>query len=133
MIVQLCTNYAISTDRSLFTRIIVYDYKDLGRIFTKFGTYICLRLPCTCAKFQLDQSMYSWVRVVFVFVRKEKRKKTRNENRNFGHSYLGNGWCDLLQLWNVASCYRQAFPPQIWCSSDKRSRIYECVKIATLL
>ena len=34
---------------------------------------------------------------------------------------------------NVASCYRRALPLQIWCSSDKRSRIYECVKIVTLL
>jgi len=64
-----------STDRSLFTRIIVYNYKDLGRIFTNFGTYIRLWLPCTCAKFQLDWSMHSWVsRVIFVFVRKEEKK-----------------------------------------------------------
>jgi len=48
-----------STDRSLFTRIIVYNYKDLAWMFTKFGTYICLWLPCMCAKFQLDQSMHS--------------------------------------------------------------------------
>ena len=63
----------------------------------------------------------------------EKKKKTKNKNWNFGHSYLENGWRDLLQLRHVASCYRRAFPQQIKCSSDKRSQIYECVKIATLL
>jgi len=57
----------------------------------------------------------------------------KNKTRNFGHSYLGNGWSDLLQLWNVASCYRRALPLQIWCSLDKRIRIYERVKITTLL
>ena len=57
----------------------------------------------------------------------------KNRTQNFGRSYLGNGWCNLLQLWNVTSYYRRSFPPQIWCSSDKRSRIYECVKIATFV
>ena len=112
----------------LLTQIIVYNYKNLGQIFTKFGNYIRLWLPCTCAKFQLDQSMHSW----FLCLCK-KKKKTKNKNWNFGRSYLGNGWHDLLQLWNVASCYRRAFSPQIWCSSDKRSQMYECVKIITLL
>ena len=65
--------------------------------------------------------------------KKKKKKKMKNKNRNFDHSYLGNSWCNLLQLWNVASYYRQALPPQMWCSLDKRSRIYECVEIVTLL
>ena len=68
-----------STDRSLFTQIIIYNYKDLGWIFTKFGTYICLWLSCTCAKFQLDRSMDSWVRVIFVFVRKEKKRRAKTK------------------------------------------------------
>jgi len=42
-----------------------------------------------------------------------------------------NGWCDLLQIWNVASHYRQALPEHIF--SDKRSWINECVKITALL
>ena len=65
--------------------------------------------------------------------RRRERIRTKNKNRNFGHSYLGNGFRYLLQLWNVASCFRRALPPQIWCSSDKRSQIYECMNIETLL
>ena len=71
------------------------------------------------------------VRVVFVFVQKEK--KTKKNTEAFGLLYLRNGWYDLLQIWNVACHYRRALPQQIWCSLDKRSRIYECVKITTLL
>ena len=63
----------------------------------------------------------------------KKKKKTKNKNWNFGLSYLGNAWHDLLQFWNPASPYRRAVPQQIWWSSGKRLRIYGCVKIATLL
>ena len=65
-----------STDRSLFMGIIIYNYKDLSDIFTKFSAHICLWLPYMCAKFQLDRSMRSRVRVVFVFVRKEEKTET---------------------------------------------------------
>jgi len=122
-----------STDRSLFTGIIAYNYKVFYPIGPKSGTYIRLWLPYTCAKFQLNRSMHSRVRVAFVFMQKEKEKKTKSKNWNFAHLYLGNSWRDLLQFWNVASPYRQTLPQQIWCSSDKRWRIYECAKIATLL
>ena len=64
---------------------------------------------------------------------KKNMEKTKKKNWNFGLLYLIDGWCDLLQIWNVASHHRWALPQQIWCSSDKRSRIHECVKIATLL
>ena len=77
--------------------------------------------------------MHSWVRVVFVCCAKRREKKTKNKNWNFAHLYLGNGWRDLLRFLNVASPYRLALSQQILCSSDKRWRIYECVKIATLL
>ena len=120
-----------STDQSLFMRIIVYNYKDLGWIFTKFGTYICLWLPCTFAKFQLDQNMHSWVGVVLFLCK--KKKKNEEQNWNFGYSYLRNSWRNLLQLLNVASSYRQVLPPQICCFFfDKRPQIYECVKIVTV-
>ena len=69
----------------------------------------------------------------FLCLCEKKNKKTRNKNWNFAHLYLGNSWRNLLQFWNVASPYKRALPQQIWCSSDKRWRIYECVKIATLL
>ena len=31
----------------------------------------------------------------------QKEKKTKKKNSNFGHLYLGNGWSDVLQIWNV--------------------------------
>ena len=41
---------------------------------------------------------------IFASVRKdEEEKKTKKEKRNFGSSYLGNGWSDFLQIWNVDS------------------------------
>ena len=33
-------------------------------------------------------------------VRKEE-EKVEEKNPNFGRSYLGNGWSDFLQIWNV--------------------------------
>ena len=34
-------------------------------------------------------------------VRKEVEEKNEEKNPNFGCSYLGNGWSDFLQIWNV--------------------------------
>ena len=42
-------------------------------------------------------------------VRKEVVEEEKNEEKkkkkkpNFGRSYLGNGWSDFLQIWNVNS------------------------------
>ena len=37
-------------------------------------------------------------------VRKEvEEEKTKKKNPNFGRLYLGNGWSDFLQIWNVDS------------------------------
>ena len=37
-------------------------------------------------------------------VRKEvEEEKNEEKNPNFGRSYLGNGWSDFLQIWNVDS------------------------------
>ena len=38
-------------------------------------------------------------------VRNEEVEEEKNEekNPNFGRSYLGNGWSDFLQIWNVDS------------------------------
>ena len=38
------------------------------------------------------------LRRILQSVRKEEEK-----NPNFGRSYLGNGWSDFLQIWNVDS------------------------------
>ena len=29
------------------------------------------------------------------------RKEVEEKNPNFGRSYLGNGWSEFLQIWNV--------------------------------
>ena len=110
----------------LFMGIIVYNHKDLSWIITKFGAYILFWLPYKCMHFR--------VRAVFVVQRRLiRRKKNEEKNWNFGHLYLRNGWYNLLRIWSVAFRYGQALPQQIWCSSDKRSQIYKCVKMATLL
>ena len=86
-----------STDQSLFMRIIVYNYKDLGRIFTKFGTFW---LPCACAKFQLDRSMHSWVRVLCVCAKKKKKYEEQK-----------------LKLWSLVSQKQLArFTSNLECS-----------------
>ena len=36
-------------------------------------------------------------------VRKEDEEKNEEKKPNFGRSYLGNGWSDFLQIWNVDS------------------------------
>ena len=59
--------------------------------------------------------------------KKKKKRRTKTE------TLVSHSWHDVLQFWNPDSPYRQAVPQQIWCSSDKRSHIYECVKITTLL
>ena len=64
----------------------------------------------------------------FLCLCKKKKKMAKKKNQRFGLLYFRNGWHDFLQIWNLVSCYRQALSPQIWCSSDKRSRIYECMK-----
>ena len=83
-----------------------YNYMDLSWIFTKFIPYICLWFPYMCTKFQPDQSIRSWVGAVFVLVRKEEQRK----NWIFSLSYPRNGWCNLFQIWNVASHHRKALP-----------------------
>ena len=58
-----------------------------------------------CAKFHGDRSMLLLVIAIFASVRKDKEEEKKNEEkkRNFGSSYLGYGWSDFLQIWNVDS------------------------------
>jgi len=85
-----------------------------------------------CAKFQVDQSMFVRVKAVFVFVWKEEKKEEKKLKlwslvpRKWLAQFTSNLKCSLL-------LYRWALPQQIWCSLDKRSWIYESVKIATFL
>ena len=68
---------------------------------------------------------------IFASVRKdvEEEKKTKKKQRNFGHSYLGNGLSDFLQIWNVDSPSWRATLQQIWFQSDEVSPRYKCVKM----
>ena len=43
---------------------------DFSWIIPKLGSYICLLVPYNSANFQLDQSMHSQVRAVFVLAQK---------------------------------------------------------------
>jgi len=60
---------------------------------------------------------------------KMKKKKTKKFFRNFAHLYLGIGWCNLLQIWNVDSPGWGASLPQVWLNSGKWSQSYVGVKI----
>ena len=67
---------------------------------------------------------------IFASVRKDKEeKKNEEKKRNFGHSYLGNGLSDFLQIWNVDSPSWRATLQQIWFQSDEVSPRYKCVKM----
>ena len=75
--------------------------------FKAIGVRICVYINfCRCAK---DE---------------EQEKK-----RNFGRSYLGNGFSDFLQIWNVDSPSWRATLQQIWFQSDKLSPRYKSVKM----
>jgi len=88
-------------------RIIIYNYKDLGWTFTKFGTYVHrTRLP----NFSPIEPCVSESEQFSCLCEKNKKMK---KNQNFGLSYLRNGWRNLLQIWNVASHHRWALPQQI--------------------
>ena len=41
------------------------------------------------------------IRVLFRIL--QSARKEEEKNPNFGRSYLGNGWSDFLQIWNVDS------------------------------
>ena len=61
--------------------------------------------------------------------KRRRKKKQRKKKRNFGHSYLGNGLSDFLQIWNVDSPSWRATLQQIWFQSDEVSPRYKCVKM----
>ena len=115
-------------------QMINYNFKDFVQILTKINTNNCLWMPYKCNKFQPDQSMYMWVRANFVICAKDKEQaKKKTEKKLKLWSLVSRK--QLVQFTSNLKCslpYRQAPPQQIWCSSDKRSQIYEYVKIATL-
>jgi len=123
-----------STDWSLFTRIIVYNYKDLGQNLVLIFAFGCPACAPNFSSIKACIPELEW----FLCLCEKKRKKNEKlklklwslvqlvSRKTAGTIYFNFGMY-------IASCYRQALPPQIWCSSDKRSGIFERVKIATLL
>ena len=95
----------VTTNRSCFTRIIGHNSCTIHRICTKFDARIRRWTPVLCAKVQGDRSTRLLVIAIFASVRKdeEEKKKNQEKKRHFGSSYLGNGWSDFLQIWNVDS------------------------------
>ena len=94
----------VATNRSCFTRIIGHNSRTIHRICTKCDARICLWTPFLCANLQGDRSTHLCF-IQFLQVcentKKKNKKKTKKNNRNFGSSYLGNGWSDFLQIWYV--------------------------------
>ena len=45
------------------------------------------------------------IRVLWRILQSVRKEEDKNEekNPNFGRSYLGNGWSEFLQIWNVDS------------------------------
>ena len=66
---------------------------------------------------------------IFASVRKDEEKKNEEKKGNFGHSYLGNGLSDVLQIWNVDPPSWRATLQQIWFQPDEVSLRYKCVKM----
>ena len=87
--------------------------------------------PFLCAKFQGDWSTRLRFIAIFASVRKDEEEKEKNEEKkpNFGRLYLGNGFSDFLQNWNVDSPSWRATLQQIWFQSDKPSPRYKSVKM----
>ena len=83
-----------------FTQIIGHNSVNVYRIPTKLGTEIHLNEPFKCVKFQPDWSTHSYFMADFC---KVFEKKKEEKTPKFGHSCLGNGWSDFLQIWNVNS------------------------------
>ena len=59
----------------------------------------------------------------------KRKKKNEEKKRNFGRSYLGHGFSDFLQIWNVDSPSWRATLQQIWFQSNKVSPRYKSVKM----
>ena len=76
---------------------------NVHRIPTKLGTEIRLNESFKCATFQPDWSTSSCFMAGFAKCAKRSRRKNEENNPNFGRSYLGNGWSDVLQIWTVDS------------------------------
>jgi len=75
-----------------FSRIIVYNLVTIYDITTKFGIGMHPYPDFQCTKFQGNQIMH------FCF-NLWKEKKNEETKPIFEGSYLGNAWCDLVEIW----------------------------------
>ena len=95
----------VTTNRSCFTRIIVITPEPFIGFVPNLMLEFAFGLPFCVPNFKAIG-----VRVCLLqqFLQvcektKKKKKKTKKKKRNFSSSYLGNGWSDFLQIWNVDS------------------------------
>ena len=88
--------------RPYFMQIIGHNSMNVHRIPTKLGTEICLNEPLSVPNFSLIGAR---IRVLFRILQSVRKEEEKNEEKNpcFGRSYLGNGWSEFLQIWNVDS------------------------------
>jgi len=86
-------------------------------IVTKIGTGICLYTPYKCGKFSQIGICACNLRADFVICTKKEKKTLK--------LWLLVSWKQLMQF-TANSCH-------ILWSSDKRSQIYKCMKITSLL
>ena len=111
--------------RPYFTRIIGHNSMNVHRIPTQLGTEIRCNDPFKCANLQPDWRTNSCFMANFAKCAKRRTEK----KRNFGRSYLGNGWSDFLHILYVDSPTARALLQQIRLQLDKGSRSYKGVKI----
>ena len=76
-------------------------------MFTGFLPNLVLRFalmsPLSEPNFSLIGACVRILWQILQSVRKEVEEKNEEKPSNFGRSYLGNGWSDFLQIWNVDS------------------------------
>jgi len=97
-------------------------------ILTKLGTKMRPYTTFLCTKFQGNQ-----VICFHNFNAFTKRRKNEETRPIFGSSYLGNTWCDLVEIWNVGYWRWRASPHQKPSGFMQAARSYVCAKIALLL
>ena len=61
--------------------------------------------PLHVPNFSLSEARIRVLWRILQSVRKEEEEEEEVEEKkpNFGRSYLGNGWSDFLQIWNMDS------------------------------
>ena len=54
-----------------------------------------------CSMYHISRQSDSLFSLYGNFQKEEKEKKTEDTKPIFETSYLGNAWCDLIEIWNV--------------------------------